>query len=397
VDTDLNKIIGTGIYKLTKYVNGERAELELNPYYRVRDEDGTKVPGIDKLTILIVPDINTAQLTFMSGKTDVFGTTGDVYGTRGEDYTKMREKAVAGNYSIYDCGPLLGTQYLMFNLNRVAVSPEQQVWFRDTRFRQACAWAIDRKTIINNVYLGLAVNLTGPLSPSNKVFYNPNVKKYEYNLEQAHKLLAEAGFNDYNGDGVIEKPRGVPVKFTLVTNSNNNQRVKMCQIIVQDLKKLGMDVTLSPLQFNNLVAKLQTTFDWEAMVLGLTGTTDPNSGKNVWAVDGRTHHWNQRPMRPSEKEKLAEWQRKVELWETGVFDWEHEIHRLFDEGVQELDEKKRVEIYNKWQEIVAEKLPSIYLVTEMYLPSVRNKYNNLKPTVLGGVFHNLDTELQVIQ
>jgi nitroreductase len=92
----------------------------------------------------------------------------------------------------------------MFNMNKAAaIAPEKLAWFRDKSFRQACAYAIDRRSIINNVYFGLAVELTGPLSPSNKPWYNPNVRKYEYNLEKARQILNEAGYKDYDGDGVV--------------------------------------------------------------------------------------------------------------------------------------------------------------------------------------------------
>ena len=109
------------------------------------------------------------------------------------------------------------------------------------------------------------------------MFYNPNVRIYDYDLEKGKQLLAEAGFKDHDGDGIIEKPKGVPVKFTLVTNSNNNERVQMCQIITKDLRLLGLDVSFSPLQFNTFVSKLQATLDWEVMVLALTGGTEPNN------------------------------------------------------------------------------------------------------------------------
>ena len=243
----------------------------------------------------------------------------------------------------------------------------------------------------------MASKLDGPETEGNKVFYNSNVKKYDYDPELSKKLLKDAGFKDTDGDGIVEYPAGVPVKFTLVTNSGNQEREKTCQIIQGDLRKIGLDVTFAPLQFNALVAKAQNTFDWDAMVMGLTGGGDPHWGKNVWSVEGRTHLWNQRPLRPTDKAGLPEWSARVARWEKGVFPFEREIEQIFDEAVQELDITKRVRMYHRWQEITAEELPMIYLTTPLFLPAVRNKFTPLKPTVIGGVFHNLDTELTVIQ
>ena len=98
-------------------------------------------------------------------------------------------------------------------------------------------------------------------------------------------------------------------------------------------------------------------------------------------------------------EKLEEWKAKVALWETGVMDWERVISDIFDKAVQELDKTKRIALYHEWQEIVAEELPAIYLPAPLLMPSVRNKFINLKPSVipeLRKTYHNIETELEII-
>ena len=128
VDTDPKDIVGTGPYVISEYRSGEKLIQSANPHYWRRDKDNNRMPKVEKRTILIVPNVNTARLKFKSGETDA-------YGTRGEDYATMIEETVAGNYSIYDCGLDLSSMFIMFNLNKVSVSPEKQVWFRDKNFR----------------------------------------------------------------------------------------------------------------------------------------------------------------------------------------------------------------------------------------------------------------------
>ena len=396
VGTDPKQVVGTGPFKISEYTSGDRVVLTANEHYWYSDNEGRQFPQIKKMTLLICPDLNTMMVKFRARQTDG-------YPVRGEDYATLRRLAIENDFSIYDGGVPLGSEFLMFNQNAVSdprgrfgVPKEKQVWFRDQKFREACAYAIDRETLINNVLMGIGAILDAAEPPSNPVFHNPNVKKYRYDLREARRILKEAGYIDYDGDGIIEKPKGVPVKFLLSTNTGNNLRVNAAQVITTDLRKLGMDVTFSPLEFNNLVSKLQVSLDWEAMLLGLTGSLDPHWGKNVWSYDGRTHFWNQKPQKPSEESQLGDWKKMVAEWESGVTDWEKEISDLYEKGAQEMDEEKRVKVYWKCQEIVAEQLPLVMAVTPEYLAAVRNKFVNLKLTPLARrLFHNADRELMI--
>ena len=209
------------------------------------------------------------------------------------------------------------------------------------------------------------------MSPSAGFFYNPNVIKYDYDLDKAKTILAQAGFTDRNGDGVIEDSDGHPVEFNLITNSGSTERVQIASIIRHDLEKLGMKVNFVALEFNSLVSKVSASFDWEAMVLGLTGGIEPHFGKNVWASDGHLHLWH-----PLQKAPTTEWEKRLDA--------------IFSQGVQELNEQKRKVLYDEFQMIVSKELPVIYTVLESNILAVRNKFENLKPTAYGGAWHNLD-------
>ena len=132
-----------------------------------------------------------------------------------------------------------------------------------------------------------------------------------------------------------------------------------------------MKVNFVQLEFNSLVSKISSTYDWEAIVLGLTGGIEPHFGKNVWASSGHLHLWH-----PLQKSPATEWEKRLD--------------EIFNQGVQELDEKKRKVLYDEFQLIVSKELPVIYTVLESNMFAVRNKFGNLNPTAYGGAFHNLD-------
>ena len=93
-------------------------------------------------------------------------------------------------------------------------------------------------------------------------------------------------------------------------------------------------------------------------------------GRNVWHSSGQLHMWHPRKKKPATP-------------------WEAEIDRIFDQGVQELDPVKRKKLYDRWQAIVADKLPYIYTVLRASITAVRNRYGNLTPSTFGGVTWNL--------
>lgn len=357
VNTPPDKITGTGPFMISEYIPSQRVVLKRNPNYWRTDKTGNSLPYLDSIVILIVPDQNSSLLKFQAGETDMISI-------RGEDYAVIKPTEAKGNFTIYNTGPTFSTTFLFFNQNPKAIPQYKLRWFTNKKFRQAIAHSVDKETIINNVMAGLAFPQDSALTPASKFFYNPDIRKYEYNLDKAKSLLQEAGFK--NKGGRLYDSEGHHVEFTLFTNSENNQRVNIGNIIKSDLDKLGIKVNFVPIQFNTMVTKLDATFDWEAIIIGLTGGVEPHNGRNVWHSSGQLHMWNPRQAKP-------------------VTTWEAEIDRLFEDGATELDKEKRKKIYHRWQEIAAEELPVIYTVTPAALYAVRNKFGGIKPTSLAGV------------
>ena len=116
---------------------------------------------------------------------------------------------------------------------------------------------------------------------------------------------------------------------------------------------------------------MDSSYDWEAVLIGLTGGIEPHGGKNVWSSSGQLHLWS-----PGQEVPRTSWEKKVD--------------EIFEKGVRELAPEKRKVLYDRWQEIVSEELPLIYLVNSSSLYAVRNRFGNLHPTAYGGIFHNLE-------
>ena len=230
---------------------------------------------------------------------------------------------------------------------------------------------MDKENLIKIVKNRLGYPQYAAMGAGAGFFHNPNVVKYDYDLAKAKAILNKAGFKDRDGDSFIEDTKGNIVEFSLYTNSGGDERLDIASIIRHDLEKLGMKVYFRSLEFNTLVSKLTSTFEWEAMILGLTGGTEPHFGKNVWMSSGQLHMWY-----PQQKSPATAWEKRID--------------EIFNLGVQELDENKRKVLYDEFQFIVSQQLPLIYTVLSAKLTAVRNKFGNLNPSRYAGVFHNLE-------
>ena len=379
VNTPPEKLIGTGPFKLTEYLPVQRLVYKRNPNYWQKG-----LPYIDCIVRYIVQNLDVQLMKFRAGETDILSV-------QGKDYALIKKEAAKKNYTVYDCGAAFGTNFICFNQNINDVEKTKWNWFSNLRFRQAVAYALDKESMINNVLFGIGQSQYAAMSEAATFFHNPNVKRYPYNPQKAKELLKESGFVDNNNDGILEKPPGVPVKFILLTNANNNERVDLGTIIQSDLKAIGLDVSFRPIDFNNLVNKLNYTHDWDAVLIGLTGGIEPHGGKNVWAIDGHLHIWNLKPqITQIKKSQINTYKEKLKLWGENIPDWEKEIDKLFNNGVQKLDPAERKKIYWKWQEIVAENLPLIYTVSSKAVYAVHNHIKGTQPTAYGGVLHNIE-------
>lgn len=386
--TPASEFVGLGPYRFVRYDVDQQVVLERNPYYWKVDPNGVQLPYFDQFVFLIVPDQNTLFLKFQAGEIDVFGPRPTDWPLLMEgvkdlqnDCRELPDKTICidstNKRKLLRDGPLFGETYLAFNQDVEKVAPEKpfykalQAVFRHVQFRKAIAHAIDKTTMIENIFNGLALPQWSPVSmPSPYYDKSESFTKYEYDLKKAAQLLDEIGLKDTDGDGTRnitdeflknfanreDRPNDLTpfgpekdreLEFTLVTNSGNQIREKIVSLLVDDFAKIGVKANARAVDFNALVNQL-TTSTFEAMVLGLTGSPEPNNGSNVWKTNGRLHFW-----RYSSKENPPAWEKRVD--------------ELFDLGATTFDEDEVKRIYKEFQQLVSENLPYIYLVNQQFL------------------------------
>ena len=373
IKTPPAQMIGTGPFLLDSYLSSQKVIFKRNPLYWKTDSAGNRLPYLERVVYTIVGDQNAELLKFKRGEVDYLSA-------KGEDYPGLKKDEAGSNYTVYRLGPATGSNFLIFNQNRDRdpktgrgyVDSLKLSWFTNVNFRRAIAHALDKQNMINIVMNGLGYPQWGPMTPSEGYFFNPDVATYAYDIEKAKQLLAAEGFADNDGDGVLEDAGGHPLEFSFITNTGNVVRGKIGEIIRKDLETLGCKVHFQALEFNSLIQKIDNPpFEWDAVLIGLTGGVEPHFGKNVWHSSGTLHMWYPRQKHPATA-------------------WEAAIDSLFDAGVKEVDNEKRKVIYDEWQRIAADELPMIYTVLPERILCIANRFGNLNPTLNGGLLHNLE-------
>lgn len=356
-----DKIAGLGPFRLKEYVAGQHLTLERNPYYWKADREKHRLPYLDQITFLFVPNADAEVIRFQAGDTDI------VNRLSAEDYSALEKDQSADSFRVYDAGPSLEYNFLFFNLNSVVPSPSEfagkQSWFRQVKFRQAVSRAIDRDGIVRLVYRGRATALWTPVTAASSFWIDTAVPHPARSIDQAKKLLQAAGFS-WSQSGDLRDATGASVKFTILTSTSNSQRIQMATIIQQDLKELGISVEVVSLEFRSVVDRIFQSHDYDAAILGLgAGDVDPNSQMNVWLSTGNDHVWDIGEQHPATS-------------------WEAEIDQLMEKQLSTLKPQARKLLYDRVQEIIADNLPVISLASPNVLVAAKNQLGNFKPAEL---------------
>jgi peptide/nickel transport system substrate-binding protein len=361
IDTPPIKLIGNGPYHMIRYAQSQVVQYDRNNQYWMKDENGGQLPRLHGQAVTIVQDLNAEYLRYLSGQIDV-------YSPRPEEVPTLKEKAKELDITVKEIGIDTGSLFFSFNRNprrfvKNGVTNPKLNWFTDPKFLQAMAHMVDKTAMINLVFHGLAVKAVADISPENKIFANPNLKDYDYDPKLAADMLEAAGYH-LAKPGVRTDSKGNHLEFDLTTNTGVPERNQICTIFKQDVESLGIKVNYRPLEFTTLVDKLDSSFDWDCVLIGFTGGIEPNDGANFYRSSGNLHIWN--PNQP-----------------TPATPWEAEIDTLLDQGASEMDLQKRAPYYWKIQQILHDQLPIIETVRQQRYSSWKNSLKDYQPTVWG--------------
>lgn len=334
--------IGSHYYKLDQWKSGERISL-------TRNENATQgQANINRLVSRIIPDRAAQFLELMADNIDAMNLNAIQYARIFPARPDLNQR-----FSLYK---ELGNSYtyLGFNLKNKP--------FDDIRVRQAINYAIDKQEIIDGVLLGLGVPVASPYKPGTR-WSNPNLKPYAYYPSKAIELLKEAGFEDHDGDGILDKD-GKPLSFEILTNQNK-EREMTAVLIQRRLKEIGIDVKIRVVEWATFISRFIKTGDFNAVLLGWGLGVEPDQ-YNIW------HSSQQAP---------------------GQFNFigyqNIKVDQLLEKGRLELNPDVRMKIYHHFAELLLEDSPIVYLYAGYGLPTMHKRIKGIdNPPPPAGIGHN---------
>lgn len=334
VSRDPKYVIGSGPYILEKWTTGQSLILKRNENYWNKK----MLPNYpSKLVFKTIKDQNAAVVAAKNKEVDhmqVYQPTDFVENVKNPEQFGLKKALV------------IEPAY-----NYIAWNNKHPI-FSDKKVRWALSYAIDRRSIIDKIVYGMATTIQSHIFQKSK-FINTDLPEIPYNTEKSKELLAEAGWKDTDGDGILDKiidGKKVDFKFTF-TNNTNPKRKKVILILIEQLKQLGIEANIQEYEWSVFLEKVKK-HDFDACFAGWQLTVTPDDPYQIWHSsqaegEGSNHISYINP----ESDKLLE------------------ANRL------EFDDNKRKDILKKWQQIIYDDQPVTFLWTEpvRYLYSERFK------------------------
>ncbi len=343
---DPSRIIGTGPFKFVSLdTSTDAVTLEKNPDYY------GKVPYIDQLIMSVWPDLTSAVEALRAGEID---TT--VQLLPASDAAALQEDPSV-NVAVYDT---YAFAFLAYNLD-----PEKTTLFQDVRTRQALMYALDRQSIVDNILLGFAEVAQGTqpvLSPA----YAPDriTTQYTYDPEKAKALLAEAGWADSDGDGVLELD-GQKFEFDLVYGAGDPTWDQLVAYSQQARAEIGVAMTPDPVDFATVLLPIlvgpEPSYNFE-MISTSFGWSPEGDQSGMFSTDAYKTAFNF--MKYSNPE----------------------VDALYAEASQTLDEERRIELLIEATNLVNDDIPMIIPYFMKGMTGSNAKLNNIFPNATSAFY-----------
>lgn len=304
--------VGTGPFRFAKWEDGQYIELTAHAdYFKGK-------PKIQHLYFRIVPDQNAQLIHLQSGGMDWMSipATDLAIGKLFEKQGKIRLHS----------SPSLSYTYIGYNLKLPL--------FQDLRVRQALTYALDRQSMVDIVLEGQG-QVAHTHGSSLSWAYSDDIPELEFNPLKAKELLAEAGWKDTDGDGILDR-NGKKFSFILLTNQGNKMREMVSQIVQDQWAAIGIEVKPRLMEWSAFIHDHVETKNFEAVLLGWSLGVDPDP----------TAIWHSKEM-----EKGLNF---------GSYN-NPEVDRLLEENTREMDQDKRKQLLVQFQKKVAEDQPFTFL------------------------------------
>jgi peptide/nickel transport system substrate-binding protein len=342
-----------GPFKLAKYEPAQRVVLEPNEKFTGPEE---MRPKLARVVFKIIPEYSTRLLELQNGEIDMMEAI------RIPDTDMLKKEHP--NINLVRRG-YRSMDYVAWNL--------KDPLFTDKRVRQALAKAADiddmiGKLLTNEAGEAFARPAIGTITPELCGVFADDVLPYKHNADESKALLADAGWKDSNGDGVLDKG-GKKFEFTVMTNQENPRRNDAAIRLQSQFKDIGVVMNIERLEFNNMTDRLKRR-DFQAALAGWSAALyiDPS---DMWHTDS--------PDRPSE------------------FNYPSysnpEVDAMIEQGMRTPQPEQAAPIWKEMQRRIYDDQPYLFLWWMDEVDAIDGRFSTYHINLLSTLFHLYDWEV----
>ena len=338
------KPVGSGPYKFDSFKVGEFAKLVANEEYH------NGAPKIKNFVFKVVNE-ETSSAELINGSIDLV----ELSNIKADDAKTLNEKGI--EVLKY---PNSKIQYMGFNLRNKTL--------QDVKLRTAIAYGIDREALVNGLLEGNGVVINTPMVPSLWSYPKEGLVEYKFDVEKAKALLKEAGYEDTNGNGIVDKG-GKDLELTLTVPTGDTIREKTGTIIQDNLSKIGIKVNIEAMEFKAVMQKVVGDHEFEMYLMGNTLEADPDPTPNWYSTQATDEKgvfgWNIAGFKSKEADNLMDLNRKATVLE------------------------ERAKILNDFGKLLNKELPWVPLYASDIVKAYNKNLKNYTPNTFAG-FYNVE-------
>jgi len=348
-------VVGSGAYRLTEWETGQYILLEKKEDWwgnQIENPNLLQEAKVDQIEFRPMPDATVANTVIKDEQIDV-RTQIDA-----ANFNELKESELASERYNFFSEPQFAYFFIYLNNKDPKLS--------DKRVRRALAHLTDVSEIIDIVYEGGAQRIAGPIHPA-KSYYNEDLAPIPFDVEQAKTLLAEAGWEDTNGNGIVDKEvDGEQVELSLeLSHPAGRETVQnMVLIIQEDARQAGVDIQLSAKE-SSVIAEERARRDYEMAMGGYRISPLLDDLKQIWHSESDT---------PGGSNQVG-------------FN-NAEADQILDDIQTEFDPERRRELYLRLQEIIYEEQPVVFLFVNNENIAIHKRFEVETSPLFPGYFPN---------
>ena len=311
-DFNSGPTVVNGAFKFKSWDKGQQVTLERNDSY------WGGAPYLDQWIMKVLPDSVALTNQLKTGELDIGPVDPGQF-----DNLKTTESVTTTEF------PVPTFTFYAYNLN-----PDTKAGklFGDKAVRQALLFALNRQQIVDAVFFGHG-SVANSVEPPTSWAYKAKPKVlYTFDKAKAESLLDGAGWAK-GADGIRAKG-GLKLKFDMITNAGNKQRESMLQVMQQSWKDIGVDATPSLIQFPQLVSQIVNIRTFDMFLVGFNWSNDPDEAPLYHSRNAVPGGFN------------------------GADFKNDQVDSILDQALGTLDKAKRKQLYEQFQDIMSEEVPS---------------------------------------